>query len=75
MSRPRVGLMLPMGSGDLERISATAVQAEELGFDGVFAYDHFFAPGTSPANPSPRFSRRSRRSPYARNASSSGRWW
>lgn len=49
----KVGVMLPLGSGDMDRIVSTAQEAESLGFDGVFAYDHFYAPGTSPARPVP----------------------
>ncbi|GIU99526.1 MAG: hypothetical protein KatS3mg014_1142 [Actinomycetota bacterium] len=31
---------------------AVARRAEELGYDGVFAFDHFFPPGASPDRPS-----------------------
>ena len=44
-SAPRVGLILPLFSGDPAKILATARSAEELGYDGVFAFDHFFPPG------------------------------
>lgn len=42
--RPKVGIILPMFSGDPEKVLAAARSAEELGFDGVFAFDHFFPP-------------------------------
>ncbi|MEX1047870.1 MAG: LLM class flavin-dependent oxidoreductase [Actinomycetota bacterium] len=41
----KIGLMLPMYSGDAGKARAFAEGAEELGFDGVFAYDHLFPPG------------------------------
>src|SRR5262245_32970410 len=47
----KFGTMLPMGSGDAGRVLDAARRAEALGFDGVFAFDHFFAPGRSPAHP------------------------
>ena len=37
--------MLPLFSGDAERVLAFARRAEERGFDGVFAFDHLFPPG------------------------------
>lgn len=48
----KVGLVLPLFSGDAERVLAFAQRAEELGFDGVFAFDHLFPPGASPERPS-----------------------
>lgn len=48
----KVGLVLPMFSGDAERCLAFALRAEELGFDGVFAFDHLFPPGAPPDRPS-----------------------
>ena len=48
----RVGLVLPMASTDAGRVLAFARRAEALGFDGVFAFDHFFPPGASPDKPS-----------------------
>ena len=42
---PRIGLILPLFSGDPAKILAAARSADELGFDGVFAFDHFFPPG------------------------------
>jgi alkanesulfonate monooxygenase SsuD/methylene tetrahydromethanopterin reductase-like flavin-dependent oxidoreductase (luciferase family) len=48
----RVGLVLPMSSGEPGRVLSFARRAEELGFDGVFAFDHLFAPGGPPDRPS-----------------------
>jgi alkanesulfonate monooxygenase SsuD/methylene tetrahydromethanopterin reductase-like flavin-dependent oxidoreductase (luciferase family) len=48
----KVGALLPMATGDAERVLAFARGAEELGFDGVFAFDHFFPPGAPPDRPS-----------------------
>jgi alkanesulfonate monooxygenase SsuD/methylene tetrahydromethanopterin reductase-like flavin-dependent oxidoreductase (luciferase family) len=48
----KVGLVLPMFSGDAERVLAFARSAEELGFDGVFAFDHLFPPGAPADRPS-----------------------
>ncbi|MBI4261040.1 MAG: LLM class flavin-dependent oxidoreductase [Actinobacteria bacterium] len=48
----RMGLVLPMFSGRMDRVLDSATRAEELGFDGVFAFDHFFPPGASPDRPS-----------------------
>jgi len=48
----RVGLVLPMTSGDAERVLSFARRAEELGFDGLFAFDHFFPPGAPSDRPS-----------------------
>ncbi len=47
-----VGVVLPLFSGDPAKVVAAAVEAEALGFDGVFAFDHFFPPGGSPDRPS-----------------------
>ena len=41
----RIGLVLPMFSGDAARVLDVARDAEALGYDGVFAFDHFFPPG------------------------------
>jgi alkanesulfonate monooxygenase SsuD/methylene tetrahydromethanopterin reductase-like flavin-dependent oxidoreductase (luciferase family) len=49
---PKVGLILPMFSGDPGRVLAAARSAEELGFDGVFAFDHLFPPGAPADRPS-----------------------
>lgn len=48
----KVGVVLPLFSGDPAKVVAAAVEAENLGFDGVFAFDHFFPPGGSPDRPS-----------------------
>jgi alkanesulfonate monooxygenase SsuD/methylene tetrahydromethanopterin reductase-like flavin-dependent oxidoreductase (luciferase family) len=47
----KVGLILPLFSGDMGKVMAAAIAAEELGFDGVFAFDHFFPPGAAPDRP------------------------
>ena len=49
--RPKVGLVLPMFSGDPDKVIGAARSAENLGFDGVFAFDHFFPPGGSRDRP------------------------
>src|SRR5437588_6590505 len=41
-----------MFSGDPNKVLAAAHAAEDLGFDGLFAFDHFFPPGASPDRPS-----------------------
>ena len=41
-----------MATGDVERVLAFARRAEDLGFDGVFAFDHLFPPGAAPHRPS-----------------------
>ncbi|MGH2690887.1 MAG: LLM class flavin-dependent oxidoreductase [Actinomycetota bacterium] len=41
----KVGVILPLFSGDPAKVLAAAREAEDLGFDGVFAFDHFFPPG------------------------------
>jgi alkanesulfonate monooxygenase SsuD/methylene tetrahydromethanopterin reductase-like flavin-dependent oxidoreductase (luciferase family) len=48
----KIGLVLPLFSGEPERVLAFAERAERLGFDGVFAFDHLFPPGASPDRPS-----------------------
>ena len=47
----KVGVVLPLFSGDPQKVVAAAVEAEALGFDGVFAFDHFFPPGGAPDRP------------------------
>ncbi len=47
----RIGLVLPMSSA-AERVLGFARRAEELGFDGLFAFDHLFPPGAPPDRPS-----------------------
>jgi alkanesulfonate monooxygenase SsuD/methylene tetrahydromethanopterin reductase-like flavin-dependent oxidoreductase (luciferase family) len=41
----RLGLILPMFSGDADRVLGFARHAEEVGFDGVFAFDHLMPLG------------------------------
>jgi alkanesulfonate monooxygenase SsuD/methylene tetrahydromethanopterin reductase-like flavin-dependent oxidoreductase (luciferase family) len=48
----RFGLILPLFSGDPHRVLSFARNAEDLGFDGVFAFDHFFPPGAPSDRPS-----------------------
>jgi alkanesulfonate monooxygenase SsuD/methylene tetrahydromethanopterin reductase-like flavin-dependent oxidoreductase (luciferase family) len=47
----KIGLILPLFSGDAQRVLSFAERAEELGFDGVFAFDHLFPPGNDPGGP------------------------
>ena len=44
----KLGVILPLFSGDAGKVVAAAREAEELGFDGVFAFDHLFPPGAPP---------------------------
>jgi alkanesulfonate monooxygenase SsuD/methylene tetrahydromethanopterin reductase-like flavin-dependent oxidoreductase (luciferase family) len=48
----KVGLVLPLFSGNVERVLEVAREAEEFGFDGAFVFDHFFPPGGSRDRPS-----------------------
>ncbi|MDP9231865.1 MAG: LLM class flavin-dependent oxidoreductase [Actinomycetota bacterium] len=48
----KIGLVLPLFSGDVERVLAFAARAEAAGYDGVFAFDHFFPPGAPSDRPS-----------------------
>jgi alkanesulfonate monooxygenase SsuD/methylene tetrahydromethanopterin reductase-like flavin-dependent oxidoreductase (luciferase family) len=48
----RVGVVLPLFSGDPAKVLRAGREAEELGFDGAFAFDHFFPPGGSRHDPS-----------------------
>jgi len=41
----RLGLVLPMFAGDRDRLLGFARHAEELGYDGVFAFDHLMPLG------------------------------
>jgi len=41
----RIGLVLPMFTNDPDRVRSFASRAEQLGFDGVFAYDHLMPLG------------------------------
>ena len=48
----KLGLVLPLFTDDARGVLDFARRAESLGYDGVFAFDHFFPPGTSPVRPS-----------------------
>jgi alkanesulfonate monooxygenase SsuD/methylene tetrahydromethanopterin reductase-like flavin-dependent oxidoreductase (luciferase family) len=48
----RVGVVLPLFSGDPAKVLRAAREAEDLGFDGAFAFDHFFPPGGFRDDPS-----------------------
>jgi len=48
----KVGIVLPLFSGDPEKVLAAARETEELGYDGAFVFDHFFPPGAPPDRPS-----------------------
>jgi alkanesulfonate monooxygenase SsuD/methylene tetrahydromethanopterin reductase-like flavin-dependent oxidoreductase (luciferase family) len=45
---PRLGLVLPLFSGNVDRVLSAARHAEAIGYDGVFVFDHFFPPGAAP---------------------------
>ena len=49
--RPKVGVVLPMFSGDPAKVISAAQASERLGYDGVFVFDHFFPPGATPDRP------------------------
>jgi alkanesulfonate monooxygenase SsuD/methylene tetrahydromethanopterin reductase-like flavin-dependent oxidoreductase (luciferase family) len=49
----KVGLILPLFSDDPGGVVAFARKAEELGFDGVFAFDHLFPRGAPSDRASP----------------------
>lgn len=48
----RFGVVLPLFSGDPEKVLAAARETEALGYDGAFVFDHFFPPGAAPDRPS-----------------------
>ena len=52
MSPLRIGLVLPMSSIEAGALLELARHAEEFGFDGLFAFDHFFPPRAPPDRPS-----------------------
>jgi len=52
MSPLKVGLVLPLFTDDARGVLDFARRAESLGYDGLFAFDHFFPPGSSPERPS-----------------------
>jgi alkanesulfonate monooxygenase SsuD/methylene tetrahydromethanopterin reductase-like flavin-dependent oxidoreductase (luciferase family) len=41
----KLGVVLPLFSGDPGKVLDAAREAEDLGFDGAFVFDHFFPPG------------------------------
>ena len=41
----KIGVVLPLFSGDPGKVLDAAREAEDLGFDGAFVFDHFFPPG------------------------------
>src|SRR5204862_8152518 len=46
------GMVLPLFSGNVGRVLGAARNAESLGYDGVFVFDHFFPPGAASDRPS-----------------------
>jgi len=48
----KVGLVLPLFSGNPARVLEVAREAERLGFDGAFVFDHLFPPGAPRDRPS-----------------------
>ena len=48
----KLGLLLPLFSGDPARVRAAAIEAEGLGFHGGFAFDHLFPPWADVTRPS-----------------------
>ncbi len=48
----KLGLLLPLFSGDPRRVRAAAIEAEGLGFHGGFAFDHLFPPWAEVTRPS-----------------------
>ena len=48
----KVGVVLPLFSGDPEKVVRAARETEDLGFDGAFVFDHFFPPGAAADRPS-----------------------
>ena len=49
--KPKIGVVLPMFSGDPGKVLAAARSSEDLGYDGAFVFDHFFPPGGPPDRP------------------------
>ena len=47
----KVGVVLPLFSGDPAKVLTAARDSESLGFDGVFVFDHLFPPGAAPDRP------------------------
>ncbi|HEX6261378.1 MAG TPA: LLM class flavin-dependent oxidoreductase [Actinomycetota bacterium] len=48
----KTGVVLPLFSGNPEKVLAAARETEALGYDGAFVFDHFFPPGASSDRPS-----------------------
>jgi alkanesulfonate monooxygenase SsuD/methylene tetrahydromethanopterin reductase-like flavin-dependent oxidoreductase (luciferase family) len=48
----KLGVMLPIFSGDPAKVVSAARESEALGYEGVFAFDHFFPPGAPRDRPS-----------------------
>jgi alkanesulfonate monooxygenase SsuD/methylene tetrahydromethanopterin reductase-like flavin-dependent oxidoreductase (luciferase family) len=48
----KVGLMLPLFSGDPAKVIGAAREADSLGYDGVFGFDHLFQMNATPETPS-----------------------
>ncbi|MEX2274534.1 MAG: LLM class flavin-dependent oxidoreductase [Actinomycetota bacterium] len=48
----KLGLLLPLFTGDPGRVREAAQRAEELGFDGGFGFDHLFPPWADVQRPS-----------------------
>lgn len=48
----KIGVVLPLFSGDTEKVLDAARETEALGYDGAFVFDHFFPPGAAPDRPS-----------------------
>ena len=47
----KVGVVLPLFSGDPTKVLKAATDSEALGYDGTFVFDHFFPPGASSDRP------------------------
>ncbi len=47
----KVGVVLPLFSGDPAKVLKAARDSEALGFHGLFVFDHFFPPGGSSDQP------------------------
>jgi alkanesulfonate monooxygenase SsuD/methylene tetrahydromethanopterin reductase-like flavin-dependent oxidoreductase (luciferase family) len=47
----KLGVVLPLFSGDTSKVLSAARETERLGYDGVFAFDHFFPPGAPADRP------------------------
>jgi alkanesulfonate monooxygenase SsuD/methylene tetrahydromethanopterin reductase-like flavin-dependent oxidoreductase (luciferase family) len=47
----KLGVILPLFSGDPAKVLAAATETERLGFDGMFVFDHLFPPGAATDRP------------------------